>query len=370
MKRAVVVVITLVLTVLPAAAATASASPGNVGFDAGGSLPSTSAGSPFATLVADAPIRYERIGVTWDEFGTSTRSRCVAPTQTNSAPSTTTGDITRAEQLGEMPLLQIGPDAFGATNGYQWPAGAQTGTTPNDREYKCGVQLLLKALKSQGLARTGMPVEAFNEPDNSYYYVSSSQAAHYFGDLVATGGSQVHAIAGAFESPYDDNNGYITQDPTYATDYVSTLKSSGYNSSATSWSFHDYNDTTDATTIQYCSPTDLSACNHQGVSHFISWLQSQGEPTTDVWITEAGDASVGGAWLTHSRSEEANTAYGWEQLRSYAQHVFWYEWQTFSGDGWDSAIVDASGQPRPSYCVIAFNETPSQALADSRCPGG
>jgi hypothetical protein len=214
-----------------------------------------------------------------------------------------------------------------------------------------------------------MPVEAFNEPDNSSAYVNPSQAGRYFGDLAATGGSQVHAIAGVFESPYDDYNGYITQDPTYATDYVQALKLSGYNSSAASWSFHDYNDTTDSGTVQYCSPSDFSACNHQGVSHFISWLQSQGEPTSDVWVTESGDASVGGAWLTHTRSEEANTAYGWEQLRSYAQHTFWYQWQTYAGDGWDSALLNASGQPRPSYCVLAFNETPAQALADSRCPG-
>lgn len=331
-----------------------------MGFDAAGFLPSTTAGSPFATLVADAPMRYERIGMPWDEFGTSTRSRCVAPTATNSLPSGFTGDIAKAEQLGEMPLLIIGPDIWGATNGYQWPAGAQTGTTPNDREYKCGLQLMLKTLKSKGLTRTGMPVEAFNEPDNSAYYVQPSQAGSYFGDLVATGGSQVHAIAGGFESAWDQ---------TYANAYVAAVKSSGYNTSATSWSVHDYNDTTDAGTIQNCSPTNLSACNHQSVSEYLTWLQSQGEPTGDVWVTESGDASYGGAWLTHTRSEEANTAYSWEQLRSYAQHTFWYQWQTHSGDGWDSALLDSSGQPRPSYCVIAFNETPAQALSDSRCPG-
>ena len=61
------------------------------------------------------------------------------------------------------------------------------------------------------------------------------------GELVATGGSQVHAIAGVFESAWDG---------TYATTYVNALKSSGYSSSATSWSVHDYNDTTDAGTIQ------------------------------------------------------------------------------------------------------------------------
>ncbi|TMM04244.1 MAG: hypothetical protein E6G05_06485 [Actinobacteria bacterium] len=225
------------------------------------------------------------------------------------------------------------------------------------------MQLLLKTLTSKGLARTGMPVEAFNEPDNGAYYVDPSHAAGYFGELVATGGSQVHAIAGVFESAWDG---------TYATTYVNALKSSGYSSSATSWSVHDYNDTTDAGTIQNCSPSDLPACNHQSVSQFIWWLQSQGEPTSDVWITESGDAkncSSNGCWLTHSRSEEANTAYGWEQLRSYAQHTFWYQWQTSGTDSWDSALVNSSGQPRPSYCVIAFNETPAQALSDSRCPG-
>jgi hypothetical protein len=335
---------------------------GDMGFEAAGALPSISAGGPFATLMADAPIRYQRIRATWDQFGTAaTGFRCVGPTQTNSGPGIFTGDVAKAERLGQVPVVIIGPDVWGATAGYRWPQGVQTPpTTPNDLQYECGVKLLLKGLTSRGLARAGMPVEAFNEPDNSSYYVDPSQAGRYFGDLVAVGGSQVHAIAGAFQSPWDE---------TYATTYVSVVKSSGYNSSAKSWSVHDYNDVVDRQTVQSCSPSNLSACDHQSVSEFLAWLQRQGEPTTDVWVTEAGDSSVAGASLTHSRSEEAHAAYGWEQLRSYAQHTFWYQWQTFSGDGWDSALIDSTGPPRPSYCVIAYNETPAQALADSRCLG-
>jgi hypothetical protein len=307
--------------------------------------------------MADAPIRYQGIAVAWDQFGTWNGVRCVPPVVTGPYASVFTSDVAKAEQLGETPVLVIGPDIWGTTSGYQWPPGAQTATTPSDQQYKCGAQLLLQTLITQGLSRTGMPVEPFNEPDNSSYYVDPSQAGRYFGDLVAVGGSQVHAIAGVFESPYDDS---------YANAYASALKSSGYNGSAMSWAVHDYND---VIVSQSCSPSNLSACDHQGVSHFRSWLQGQGEPTGDVWVTEAGDASVGGAWLTHSRPEEAGNAYAWEQLRSYAQHTFWYHWQTSSGDGWDSALLNSSGQPRPSYCVIAYNESPSRALSDSRCPG-
>jgi hypothetical protein len=316
--------------------------------------------------MAHAPIHYQRIGVVWDQFGTSNGSQCVTPTQTGSEASTFTTDVAKAEQLGETPLLSVAPDivAWGATSGYTWPAGAQTPITPNDQQYECGMQLLLQKLSGNGLSRAGMPVEAFNEPDNSNYYVDPSQAGRYFGDLVATGGSQVHAIAGVFESAWDQ---------TYMGTYVSAVQSSGYNSSATSWAVHDYNDTTASETIQSCSPSNLSACDHQSVSEFIWWLQNQAhEPTSDVWITESGDAKncgPNGCWLTHSRSEEANTAYGWEQLRNYAQHTFWYQWQTSSTDHWDSALLNSSGQPRPSYCVIAYNETPAKALSDSRCPG-
>ena len=325
-------------------------------------VPITSAGGPFATLVAGAPMRYQRIGVAWDQFGTAaTGFRCVAPTRTNSAPRIFTADVAKAERLGQVPLVIIGPDVWGATSGYHWPGGVQTPpTTPNDLQYECGAQLLLKTLTSQGLARAGMPVETFNEPDNSSYYVEASQAGRYFGDLVAVGGSQVHAIAGGFESASDE---------TYATTYVDVVKSSGYNSSATSWSVHDYNDVVNGQTTQSCSPSNLSACDHQSVSEFLAWLRRQGEPTDDVWVTEAGDASIAGASLTHSRSEEAHAAYGWEQLRTYAHHTFWYQWQTFSGDGWDSALLDSTGPLRPSYCVIAFNETPAQALSDPRCLG-
>jgi hypothetical protein len=347
-------------------AATASASAGDMGFMVDGPLPQpapvSSAGGPFATLMADAPMRYQRIGVAWDQFGTaSTGFRCVAPTQTNSAPSIFTADVAKAERLGDVPLVIIGPDIWGATTGYHWPAGVQNPpTTPNDFEYECGVQVLLKTLTSRGLARAGMPVETFNEPDNSSYYVDPSQAGRYFGDLVAVGASQVHAIAGGFKSAWDE---------TYATTYVNIVKSSGYDSSAKSWSVHDYNDVVNGQTVQSCSPSNLAACDHQSVSKFLAWLQRQGEPTDDVWVTEAGDASVGGASLTHSRSEEAHAAYDWEYLRTYARHTFWYQWQTSSWDGWDSALLDSTGQPRPSYCVIAYNETPTQALSDARCLG-
>jgi hypothetical protein len=220
------------------------------------------------------------------------------------------------------------------------------------------VRLLLKALTSQGLARAGMPVETFNEPDNSSYYVDPSQAGRYFGDLVAVGGSQVHAIAGVFET---------ASDKSYAARYITAVKASGYNGAATSWSVHDYNDTTAGRTLQRCSPRDLSACDHRSVSEFLVWLHRHGEPTDDVWVTEAGDAAYWGQ--VHTRSEEAHAAYAWEQLRSYVQHVFWYQWQTFVGDTWDSALLDSTGHPRPSFCVIAYNETPAQAVTDHRCPG-
>jgi hypothetical protein len=362
-----VVAVTLGVSALAAGAASAQSQKADQGFMVAGPVPQAlPSSSLFSTLMADAPMRYQRISVAWDQFATWNGSQCVTPLVTGSEAGVFTGAVAKAEQLGQTPLLLVGPDIWGTTSGYQWPPGAQTGTTPNDQQYKCGVQQLLNTLTAQGLARSGMPIEAFNEPDNSNYYVIPSQAAGYFGDLVAVGGSQIHAIAGVFESPYDDNNPYISQDSTYATDYVSALKASGYNSAATSWAVHDFND---VIASQSCAPNNSSACDHQGLTHFRAWLQSQGEPTSDIWMTEAGDASLGGAWLQHSRSEEAHTAYAWEQLRSYAQHVFWYQWQTFSGDGWDSALLDASGQPRPSYCVLAYGESPSRALSDSRCPG-
>ncbi len=356
-----------------AAPASDSSQKADTGFGVAGPVPiPLPNGTQFGELMADGAMRYQRIPAAWDQFGTWDGSRCVAPTQTGPKARVFINDVAHAEQAGQMPMIVIGPDIWGATNGYWWPAGAQLGTTPpSDHSYECGAQALLQMLVGQDLSRTAMPIEPFNEPDNSTYYVQAAQAASFFADLVMVGGSEMHPIAGAFKSPYDDS---------YASTYLSALKSSGYNSWATSWSVHDYYD---LIASQSCSPGDSSACDHQGLSHFVAWLGRQGEPTNDVWVTEAGDASLGGAWLAHTRSEEADTAYAWEQLRSYAQHVFWYQWQTFwsqwgtlwsqwppfSVDDWDSALLDSSGKPRPSYCVIAFGETPEDALADSRCPG-
>jgi hypothetical protein len=356
-----ILIILIILALTTAFAVLASARPdmADVGFGTDG--PSGRLFQAFqpqySALLAGAPIDYQRLGLAWDQFGTWNGSQCVVPTETGGQPRTFIAGVAKVEQLGETPLVVIGPDIWGGTSGYKWPSGAQTATTPDDHQYQCGVRLMLRALAAQGLSRTGMLVEAFNEPDNRAYYVDPSQAGRYVGDLVAVAGSQVHPIAGGFEGPQND---------TYASAYVAALKASGYNASATSWSFHDYGD---VVASQSCSPSLPSACDHQGASHFVAWLKGQGEPTSDVWMTESGDASRGGAWLTHTRSEEAHTAYGWEQLRHYVHHVFWYQWQTHAGDGWDSALINASGQRRPSYCVLAFNESPSQALSDSRCPG-
>lgn len=359
MKRTIGVVIALALAALPAAAsARVQSNRADLGIEAGGVVPSSSL---FSTLVSSAPTRYQRMPLTWDWFGTWNGSQCVAPTTAGSGASTFISNVTTAEQLGETPVPVVGQDAGGATNGYVWPAGAQTPVTPDDQQYECGIQLMLQALATHGLSRAGMPIEAFNEPDNATNgQVDATQAAHYVSDLGGFG-SQIHPIAGSLQSPYPDQ--------TYANTYANAIKATGY--AAASWAVHDYNDVIAPSSQSSCSQSNLSACDHQGISTFLSWLQSEGLPTSDVWITEAGDPSAQccGTWLVHSRSEEAHTAYDWEQLRSYAKHVFWFQWQTYSGDGWDSAIVDASGHPRPSYCVIAFNENPSKALGDSRCPG-
>lgn len=320
---------------------------------------------PFATtnywyqqLAYFAPTHYLRTGASWDAFGTTNGGGCVMPTAYGAEAWILINDVYATEQAGQTPVVVLGPDIWGATAGYQWPAGAQLGAVPNDNAYACGVTELINALKTWGIYTPNIRLEVWNEPDNGTNIgapVSPEQAAHYVGDAIYGGGRNFGLISGTFASPY--NSAYISR-------YVNYLRTYGWGDGA--WSFHDYND------VSYgadhgCDPNYQQGCTVAGAKLFLSELAQAGASTGNVWITETGDPAYAG-WVTHSRYEEAHAGWNFEKLRwSGVAHLLWYQFQTVANDGWDSALANTGGQNRPSFCVMTYNEVPTWAVNDGRC---
>jgi hypothetical protein len=145
---------------------------------------------------------------------------------------------------------------------------------------------------------------------------------------------------------------------------------SAYNQYAKSWSVHDYDDVDNSPncipggTINLCSVTDLE--------QYYELLSDWSEPTSDIWVTEAGNKT---AWKD-TQAQQASEAQDWENLKNsigtnIPAHLFWYQYDTTNtpsvnggpgtenGDSFDSALVDgltaqSSGLGRQSYCVLAL----------------
>jgi hypothetical protein len=90
------------------------------------------------------------------------------------------------------------------------------------------------------------------------------------------------------------------------------------------------------------------------------------DPGGAVWITEAGD------WLDHpwNPSTDENPAAQAKAARAFltlgsiphVEALFWYQYKSASGL-WDSALVDSSGAPRESWCVL-YGQTPTSCTGD------
>jgi hypothetical protein len=109
----------------------------------------------------------------------------------------------------------------------------------------------------------------------------------------------------------------------------------------------------------------------------------RGAPVPQIWLTEAGvwlNGNLYGAQLDDDPIAQADAAEGFLNLpRASLQitRVYYYEFQTFHGDGFDSALIASGGSNppdgdrsglaprRPSYCVLALGLTPAQAVSST-----
>ena len=377
------------------------------------------AGDPYAQLLnAHATheygqASYVRLWIAWDEFGTqdSRSGNCVAPSSYGPWAQHVMNAVANMEtSTHKIPLFVIWYDA-GATpntqntlgNTYSDPSPVGGGLpspthTPGWDPLSCAVyELLLKYPNAF--------VEAWNEPEFGCGYcqprlpgLDSFTAAYYFEDMrnaQLRAGLPAHLIAGAFASA-ESAEGADTQEncasapdvaangansPGYEASYICRLKNdwgATVTSYSPSWSFHDYDDVINGANYGCgssggtCNPPTPLCNGTLCLTNFVDLLTYYGLPTTDVWITEAGNNSqvswakwpgYHNSWWDASAGEEFLHLAATNQ----AAHLFWYEqmgatdpaagapgWdgQDTTPSGWDSGLSNNNGSPRASWCVL------------------
>jgi hypothetical protein len=261
-------------------------------------------------------------------------------------------------------------------------------------------------------ARWGVPVhyvEPWNEPDVNGYSGNAVGAATDY-DTAYEAATQVHAdhpsvpqpevAAGTLSSMGCAAGAVCSNLVDYLNAYIGALHHTpGY------WSFHDYDDVT-AAGARAASPYTYN------LEAFNDVLANWYGPTysAPIWITEAGaridqpnirepdgsepecnngeldgyNLAWGGGykvgncldWVPDqrlARLRQAWAAQGFHDLATAlggrVTQVDWWTPDDAPGTGWDSALLDAAGTPRSSYCVLAYAETPATASSDPRCPG-
>jgi hypothetical protein len=277
----------------------------------------------------------------------------------------------------------------------------------DQRKYYCAVYWTLWAA-----AHEGTPVryvEAWNEPDVNGYKENPSGAAAVYNDA-SQAVSRVHAddtavpaaeLAAGTLSSMDCARGAVCSNLlAYLNGYIDSLAHApGY------WSFHDYDDVT-AAGIEQASPYASSLDAFAGVLasrygpgyHGEIWITESGarldqpnilepdgsRPRCDNgeqdgfnpawgggyklgncldWVPDPGLAGVRQAWAAQGFHDLA-TLFGGRVTQ-----VDWWTPNNAAGSGWDSALLDTGGNPRKSYCVLAYAESPAIAATDTRCTG-
>lgn len=236
---------------------------------------------PWFTAFVNGRASYERFFVSWDAFGTYNGSTCVRPASWDANAGSGIVQLIRAvayteNTLHETPVVALTPDKGKSGASYAGTGGTTELNPAPAWEYYCGIYEIESALQAWGLLNASHPVyfETYNEPE---WQVSAQQAAAYYtmGTIATENYPGGHTIAGTFTT---GNNIWIgarqTYLHTYITRYIQDIQS-GWSGTVPSWSIHDYD--------------DINANDGSGgaLRQYIAILRSLGEPTNDIWVTEA-----------------------------------------------------------------------------------
>jgi hypothetical protein len=283
------------------------------------------------------------------------------------APERATAWVAGARRAGLMPYVTLGGDDACTT-----PTGAVPATgncpPPSDAAYTAAFTAMLRAFPS--VTEWG----AWSEPSNYLYYpcataprapappakscglvrLGAAQAASYWrdaeradrqlgrSDTIVAGETGADCTASAFNLCTTDGgrtwSGYV---PTY-------LAALG-GERPTVWGTHSYHD------LQERLPLPQSETNW-----FMTFLNARaGAP--QVWLTEEGTWLGGPNGPQLNGNADAQRAAATEFLElplvpaahpGQIAREYYYLLRSRPGLGFDSALLDAAGTPRPAYCVL------------------
>jgi hypothetical protein len=324
-------------------------------------------------------------------------------------------DVQGARALGLTPEVVFSAGSGHGVPNYPQPGYGDgrnlfAGVTTGGSDYACGVLGIIGWLRADLGADAPTQWEAFNEPDTKSSYNGSLQNA------CAAGGScgapppgvnynygsylcgRPYAYCGALEAAElwelaqgvvvkqrwrDERIAALTMtepESGYLVPYVQHLNAlssctPGFVASpggrcGTSglfpryWAVHNYDD-----------PTAGGTADLRSFETTLSSLSAGRHGPLEVWVTEAGvelnsatradlnrkgcpspSGPTLGACVNNSPPGQARGARAWSSLLGVSApgvrttQVYWFEFQLLAG--WDSALVDADGRPRPSYCAL------------------
>jgi hypothetical protein len=368
----------------------------------------------WTALKSGLGIAYARINVPWDTVDTWNPSTgCVYNQNSSGQWNETVGGTSsigeliqyaaaaRSAGLGLLVSL-TGGNAAGNANGSSEPAYPIPGSaygiySTGDYQYECGMYGLSNVMNAWQVPVTRW--EAFNEPESG---MNAQAAAHLYVDSYYTDHNLLSRndllVAGSF------NHRSVGQGCcAYVNGYMSQLNTDkGYwqgggfvYSYPNAMAGHPYDDPTASGAYQ----TGTYSVSTQNLVNRVNAYIAGAEP---IWLTEAGvwlnDPAADGSGHTFGDDVDGNyisQAYGAQGFKnlgtvsSQIQAVFWYEFQTYTGDSYDSALLGITdnssdqtgnynpsagqfGVPRTSLCVLAYGDSPNPgasnaAESDTRC---
>jgi hypothetical protein len=342
--------------------------------------------SPFAYFKHALGVRYARIFIPYDTVSTydqQTRSCVLASTFRGPTSYWTElyNFLLAAQADGLDPLVSLYAGAGGYTdNGHYYADAGVPDLTTNAgaSAYLCGIEGLMTATSANNV-----PVnewEPWNEPECC---MSASNAAtmyaytRYASVPVLARADTIVGGAFATATAHDvDPSGFA-----YA--YVYDLLNAGIQPPV--FSLHPYHDVQNS---WGCVQIGAGGCSTTETSNLVNMLDAaygssgHGATVPQIWLTEAGVWLNGmlHAQLDNNPIAQANAAEGFLNLPRASLQItraYYYEFQTFPGDGFDSALIASGGSKpsdgdrsglapvRPSYCVLALGFTPAQAVSST-----
>jgi hypothetical protein len=288
--------------------------------------------------------------------------------------------VIEARAEGLTPVVSIEGFSYSAATPPDDQPFPDPTTTGGYWEYRCGLQGILGVMSRLPAPEQPHAWEAVNEPDGFSIFRSSNGQEASSCAVSATGqpngpakaacaeviashvihGYAEHAhdtvIAGTFKHPYTS----------YLAPYVRLLAREMPGASfPTTWSVHDYPEVTAG--YSGAAPGPQLAAFDRGLAH------DSGGRARSLWVSEAGTvltsqvpgggcpafgvdpANTLGACINgqpERQIADARTFFALPQVASAVPitHLFWYQFQ--GAPDWDSGLIDASGRPRPAYCVF------------------